>query len=939
MTSVWLNVAEKPSVAKELVSILGSGTRVSYQRTASVYNSIAEFDMTLENGSHVKMIVTSVTGHLMETDFDEATCAASWPSIPIDELFVRPIQKRVKPENDPIRQNIDALARRSTHFIGWLDCDREGENIYYEVYDVARASNPRIVPKRARFSTLTKRDVWYAINNVMDPNPQLSAAVDARAELDLRIGAAFTRYQTMTLRGHFSGVPRMISYGPCQFPTLGFVIDRFWERESFRAESFWKIVVTHKNSVFLWKRGVLYDHTAATVLYARALMHQPIQATVMEVEEKPSRKVRPVPLTTVEMQKLASRHLRMTSERCMAVAESLYQDGFLSYPRTETDTFHFADGDLMELIQLQTTHPQWGPYAQQLHDSTTGKYERPREGQHDDHAHPPIHPTKALPGDCRDPDKVSLYGLVARYFLSCCSRDAVGSETVVAVKVGEELFTTKGNCIHMMNWLEVFPFEKWFNKEIPVYKKGEVFTPDKIVLEEGKTQSPSLLAEVDLISLMDKNGIGTDATIATHIKTIQDREYAVVTNGSFAPTKLGLALTQAYETLDMRPLLQPFIRANLESDLTAIAMGTKSKDIVVRNALLQYREIFGMVSANTKKILEIVGQWFPPRGAVGMRDVAEGGICGSCNGQMVIREGAVEGEQVDRVVWCEQCRVALRLPHLGGLVLSPFTCMLCNFPVFEVTNSETGRSHHLCAKCFSNPPEGSGFTEMRCFSCSVSECPLASGQQAMRRCEFCGQGEVVMRKGKPPSTGRYLKCKVCPYHVSLPNEWTLKVLEGNACARCNSLLVAIPSFGGPPVVGLEPGCIVCLWCCRELYPFMSYRPVTHHQVIPAVPQPIAAQPSNRTRAPKATRASRASPDNRGGGGRGGRGGTHTTRTSSHNNHHNGDASHIPLKICGCGLPTVEYTSTKETSRGRKFHCCSKPRDDPSKCNFFEWTTA
>ena len=75
------------------------------------------------------------------------------------------------------------------------------------------------------------------------PDQRASEAVDARQEIDLRIGAAFTRWQTLRLRNKFADMPKLLSYGPCQFPTLGFVVDRYWEREGFEAEKFWSIQV------------------------------------------------------------------------------------------------------------------------------------------------------------------------------------------------------------------------------------------------------------------------------------------------------------------------------------------------------------------------------------------------------------------------------------------------------------------------------------------------------------------------------------------------------------------------------------------------------------------------------------------------------------------------------------------------------------------------
>ncbi len=97
--------------------------------------------------------------------------------------------------------------------------------------------------KRAFFSSTNPAEIQRAIRNLGLPNKNQSEAVDARIEIDLRIGAAFTRFQTLRIQRRF-GVDGIVSYGPCQFPTLGFVVDRWKRREAFLPESFWSITVT-----------------------------------------------------------------------------------------------------------------------------------------------------------------------------------------------------------------------------------------------------------------------------------------------------------------------------------------------------------------------------------------------------------------------------------------------------------------------------------------------------------------------------------------------------------------------------------------------------------------------------------------------------------------------------------------------------------------------
>lgn len=152
----------------------------------------------------------------------------------------------------------------------WTDCDREGENIGYEIIDVCTAVKPGIQVYRARFSEITAASVMRALNTLERPNKNISNAVDVRQELDLRIGnlnfefmnlkllsidefifigAAFTRLQTLRLQQVFPQklAENLVSYGSCQFPTLGFVVDRYKAIEDFVEQQFWKIKSLYLN--------------------------------------------------------------------------------------------------------------------------------------------------------------------------------------------------------------------------------------------------------------------------------------------------------------------------------------------------------------------------------------------------------------------------------------------------------------------------------------------------------------------------------------------------------------------------------------------------------------------------------------------------------------------------------------------------------------------
>jgi DNA topoisomerase-3 len=126
------------------------------------------------------------------------------------------------------------------------------------------------------------------------------------------------------------------------------------------------------------------------------------------------------------------------------VAEELYQAGFISYPRTETDKFS-ENHDLQSPVNEQTGHPLWGQYAQRLLDPQQNLWRNPGNGGHDDKAHPPIHPTRFSEGEANwTNDHKKIYELVVRHYLACVSQPAIGYGTTATVDIAGEKFTASG---------------------------------------------------------------------------------------------------------------------------------------------------------------------------------------------------------------------------------------------------------------------------------------------------------------------------------------------------------------------------------------------------------------------------------------------------------------------------------------------------------------
>jgi len=437
-------------------------------------------------------------------------------------------------------------------------------------------------------------------------------------------------------------------------------VDRYFKVQNFIPEPFWSIKVTHKredvNVVFNWSRSRLFDRAAVTILFERCLAAK--HAKVTKVQEKPTKKWKPLPLTTVELQKMASRFLRMNGQEAMSAAEGLYQKGFISYPRTETDRFDRGI-NLRLLVEKQTPNNRWGPFAQGL---VNGCFQQPREGRNDDKAHPPIHPiAHAAQGAFGNDKEERVFEFVTRRFLACCSEDAKGMATDVEIEYGVERFHAHGVIVSERNYLDVYPYENWTNSIIlPKFTLGEQFEPTGAMITDGKTTAPSYLTESDLIALMDANGIGTDATMAEHIAKIKERRYVMTQSVSggrrgsdaapargdrgdrggrssrggrgrggaaaaeggrrggieeFIPTTLGVALIKGYDEIGLETSLgKPFLRKEMELRMKDICEGRLSRDDVVRESLGKYRQAFirteeqiGLLKASCRRYVFGVG--------------------------------------------------------------------------------------------------------------------------------------------------------------------------------------------------------------------------------------------------------------------------------------------------------------------------------------------
>jgi DNA topoisomerase-3 len=592
----------------------------------------------------------------------------------------------------------------------WLDCDREGENIAFEVVDVVKEVNPKIKVLRAKFSSLTEKDIKESLDNLQQPNKNLSDAVDIRQKIDLLIGATFTRLQTICYKNLFkdySNKSFVISYGPCQFPTLNFIVERADKIEQFTKEKFYflELVIKKAETIvkFDWDRERLFDKQIVETLEEKVLSHPNGKVIHYGVEEKT--RARPIPLNTVEFQKLVSRKLKISSHVAMDIAEKLYQKGYISYPRTETQKYRNTEipqlkrvlGDLGAGIGYL-----WCKYAKSLN------FKRPRDGKLDDKAHPPIHPVKYVHTSSMSELENKIYNFIVIYFLATVSEDAKGNDTTVKVEIGGEEFTSSGFTLTHEGFLEIYPLDNFQETTIPKFNIGEKIKLNKnadICLKTSKTAPPSYLTESELISLMDRYGIGTDSTIHEHIKHVAERGYSTQIKSMFKPTLIGSALIKAYRHIGIE-LYKPYLRSAMEKEMKNVADGLKQSEAVYQEMKKEMEKIFDSVMKKTPQMQKFLKDYLntnnehPKIGSSAVKNTELSIECPGCNeNKMKIKQNNSNMKYFLGCSGYPTCKAVIGLKNPISIEVTDENCDECKNKLYIMTFG--GKAEKTEKKCLS----------------------------------------------------------------------------------------------------------------------------------------------------------------------------------------------------------------------------------------------
>ncbi|XTZ17094.1 type I DNA topoisomerase [Micromonospora echinospora] len=494
------------------------------------------------------------------------------------------------------------LAKEVDEIFLATDEDREGEAIAWHLVETLK---PKVPVKRMVFHEITKPAIQAAVANPREIDRALVDAQEARRILDRLYG-----YEVSPVL--WKKVMPKLSAGRVQSVATRIVVERERQRMAFRSAEYWDILATlavaepgegprtfsatlialNGDRIASGKdfepttgrvrpgAGVVHlDAGGARGLAAR-LQGRPFAVT--RVEEKPYRRRPYAPFITSTLQQEAARKLRFSSQQTMRTAQRLYENGYITYMRTDSvnlseTAIAAARRQIVELYGERSVPPEPRRY--------TGKVKNAQE------AHEAIRPAGdnfRTPGDVRNElstEEYRLYELIWRRTIASQMTDAVGSSVSVRIRAvssaqEEADFGATGKTITDPGFLRAYVESsddenaeaEDAERRLPNLVKDQPLTADELAAQEHHTQPPSRYTEASLVKALEELGIGRPSTYASIMQTIQDRGYVVKRGQAMIPSFLAFAVIGLMERHYPR-LIDYDFTASMENELDEIAGG------------------------------------------------------------------------------------------------------------------------------------------------------------------------------------------------------------------------------------------------------------------------------------------------------------------------------------------------------------------------------
>ena len=502
----------------------------------------------------------------------------------------------VDPKKKSVVSDLRSKLAKADELLLATDEDREGEAIAWHLVEVLK---PKVPVRRMVFHEITKHAIEKALEETREIDDRLVDAQETRRILDRLYG-----YEVSPVL--WRKVMKGLSAGRVQSVATRLVVERERERIEFRAAEYWDIVATFmpgefdarltavdgrrvaqgrdfaRNGTLINEDAVQLDGDAARGL-ADAL--EGASFSVRSVERKPYTRRPAAPFMTSTLQQEASRKLRFSAQHTMRVAQRLYENGFITYMRT--DSTSLAESAVAAARDQART--LYG--AEAVPDAPRHYTRKVKNAQEAHEAIRPAGDAFRLPDDVKrevERDEAALYDLIWKRTIASQMADARGE--TVSVRVGataadgrDAEFGTAGTVITFRGFMLAYEegrdeavAQDEEERRLPPLADGDELSASRLEPESHATTPPPRYTEATLVRALEERGIGRPSTYASILETILDRGYVRRQGQALVPTFLAFAVTNLLEQHFGR-LVDYEFTALMEDDLDRIAAGDEER--------------------------------------------------------------------------------------------------------------------------------------------------------------------------------------------------------------------------------------------------------------------------------------------------------------------------------------------------------------------------
>jgi DNA topoisomerase I len=541
-----LIVCEKPSSAKRIADALtNSSNQNKYETKPSPFFSVI-------GSKGQKYVVSFALGHLYGLS-DLLSSSNKYPIL--DPHWVPLSQKKnqdykfnsLSYKIDKIIKQISSLSKNASGFINACDYDQEGEVIAFNILEIA-CQNKYLKSQRAKFSSLTNEEIRKSFDNLLKPNKKLADAGLARHMIDFIFGINLSRALSKSTKKYSSEGTKYsnLSIGRVQGPTLAFVVDREQEISSHIPFTYWNIAANfEKNNEII--KAVYYpqriESKTAALTVIEACKNRFGKITDINNQKIPIRP--PHPFNLGDLQHEAYRLFKFSPSYTLTIAEKLYLNALISYPRTSSQKLpssinykkiianlaNINSSFKNKIIDIKNDITNVKSYSS-ISDLLLSKNTmEPNEGRLADPAHPAIYPTGEKPKQSIETSEMKLYDLITRRFFSTFGDNCLTQNITATITVNDKyIFKAEEKKVMIEGWNALYrPYSDishFITQNIlPQINKDDIVKNIEIKLIEKKTQPPPRYNQSSLLQKMEKEKIGTKATRAEIINTLYKRNY------------------------------------------------------------------------------------------------------------------------------------------------------------------------------------------------------------------------------------------------------------------------------------------------------------------------------------------------------------------------------------------------------------------------------